>query len=201
MAKQPSSKSGSARIRFIMVDAEIPNGDLSQITTAIQNALKPTIIQQRIPSHAPASALTVEGSKVDVEEAAEEPLEADEMPRDVPRKPRPTKLRKPSSPKVIPLELKGDFSLESFVHQHTPNTDRDRNLVVAAFFKEHRAESEITVNHVYTCYRHMGWSTSIDDFGSTLRSLKKEQLVDTPSRGSYAINHIGLDRVLKLGGE
>jgi hypothetical protein len=42
MAKQPL-EAGSSRIRFIMLDAEIPEGNLSQITSAIQNALKPVL--------------------------------------------------------------------------------------------------------------------------------------------------------------
>ncbi|MES0100947.1 hypothetical protein [Mesorhizobium sp. M0019] len=40
MAKQSTSKNGTSRIRFIMLDAEIPEGDLNQITLAIQNALR-----------------------------------------------------------------------------------------------------------------------------------------------------------------
>jgi hypothetical protein len=48
MAKSAGKSGGTSRIRFVMLDAEIPDGDLSQITQAIHNALKPaTIVQQR----------------------------------------------------------------------------------------------------------------------------------------------------------
>ena len=58
MAKQGPIKTGTAKIRFIMLDAEIPEGDLSQITIAIQNALKPTtIVQQRMPSQIASPAV------------------------------------------------------------------------------------------------------------------------------------------------
>ncbi len=64
MAKQPTNKGGTSRIRFIMLDAEIPEGDLSQITSAIQNALKPTttIVQQRLPSNGVQPAIGVNGA-------------------------------------------------------------------------------------------------------------------------------------------
>jgi hypothetical protein len=47
MAKaQPPKVPGASRIRFIMVEAEMANaGDLSQITQAIQNALRPAPTQ------------------------------------------------------------------------------------------------------------------------------------------------------------
>ena len=77
VAKQPPPKSGTSRIRFIMVDAEISDGDLSQITSAIQNALKPatTVIQQRIavPSAHPA----LSGAGAEDDPAEEEIREAE----------------------------------------------------------------------------------------------------------------------------
>jgi len=60
------SKGGTSRIRFIMLDAELPEGDLSQITSAIQNALQPTtIIQQRLPNQPVAPALMTNGAAGD----------------------------------------------------------------------------------------------------------------------------------------
>ena len=169
MAKQSPPKTGVARVRFIMVDAEIPDGDLSQITMAIQNALKPTVIQQRVNPQARPNALAFESSEADDERLVEDPQEdAEEVTTEPVRRARSAKPRKYASPKVIPLELFAEPSLEDFVRRHPPKTEREKNLVVAAFFKEHRGEDEVTVNHIYTCYRALNWSTSIEDFGSTL---------------------------------
>ena len=42
MAKSGTTRSGgTSRIRFIMLDAELAEGDLTQIAQAIQNALRP----------------------------------------------------------------------------------------------------------------------------------------------------------------
>jgi hypothetical protein len=52
MAKSSGKSGGMSRIRFVMVDAEIAEGDVGAITHAIQNALRgsaPSAVQ-RLPS-------------------------------------------------------------------------------------------------------------------------------------------------------
>jgi hypothetical protein len=203
MAKQSVSKAGTSRIRFIMLDAEIPEGDLSQITTAIQNALKPmTITQQRLANQpaAPAPALIGNGAGELVDEG---PSELDEEPAapEAPRPPREPRVRKPTVRKVLELDLKTGVSLESFANQHPPKSELERNLVVAAWFKEQRNEDAITADHVYTCYRTMKWPAGIEDFSWPLRALKKEKLMSSAGRGQYAINHLGIARVQEMGSE
>ncbi|MGQ2991179.1 MAG: hypothetical protein ACT6RD_08500 [Brevundimonas sp.] len=199
MAKQPSSKSGSSRIRFIMIDAEIPEGDLSQITAAIHNALKPTtIIQQRFSAQSTTSALSNEAAAetfdadiIDIDQSADAPA---------PQKPaRVSKPRKPTTPDVLELDLMSDVSLQTFADAHPATGEPERYLVIAAWFKEHRDTSSITTAHVYTAYRSLGWSVAIEDFGWPLRSLKKDKLMSSPARGEYVINHLGIGRVNKLG--
>jgi hypothetical protein len=202
MARQPVSKGGTSRIRFIMLDAELPEGDLSQITSAIQNALKPTtIVQQRLPNQPAAPALISNGAAG--EPINDEPSELGEAAA-VPEAARPAReprARKPTVPKVLDLDLTTGVSLESYASEHPPKSEPDRHLVVAAWFKEHRGEDAITVGHVYTCYRAMKWSAAKEDFSWPLRALKKDQLMTSPGRGQYAINNLGLARVQDMRSE
>lgn len=200
MAKQPPSKSGTSRIRFIMLDAEIPEGDLSQITAAIQNALKPTttIIQQRLPV-APSVQLASDAAAEDDLEIDFSEVEALEEVSAPSRTKEPKQPRKPTVPKVLELDLTAGTSFESFAHAHPPKNDTERNLVVLAWYKEHRPDEPVTANHVYTCYRAMKWPSGIDDFSWPLRSLKKDQLVKNTGRGQYEINHLGIARVDSMG--
>ena len=198
MAKQ-TTKSGPSRIRFIMLEAELPDGDLGQITAAIQNALKPTttIIQQRLAANGSAAALLEDESNR--ESAEHEVLSADgEELVNTPSKPRAQRVRKPTTPDVLDLDLTSERSLEDFANEHTPNSELEKNLVVAAWFKEHRDTSAITAAHVYTAYRALGWSVGFEDFSWPLRALKKDKLMSSPSRGEYSINHLGIAKVLKL---
>jgi uncharacterized protein YjhX (UPF0386 family) len=75
--------------------------------------------------------------------------------------------------------------------------------VIAAWFKEHRGLDAITPDHVYTCYRTLKWPLNMNDFAQPLRDLKAKQFLTSPEKGSYAINHLGLQEVQKLisGGE
>ncbi|GAA0767975.1 hypothetical protein [Brevundimonas olei] len=196
MAKQPLSKSGTSRIRFIMLDAEIPEGDLSQITAAIQNALKPTtIIQQRLPAQAQALASDAELEPFEVEAVEFEHAETSPAPKS----PRASKPRKPTTPEVIDLDLTSDVSLASFADEHSSTSEPERYLVIAAWLKEHRDTPTVTTAHIYTCYRSLGWSVAIEDFGWPLRQLKKDKYMASVSRGEFAINHLGIARVNKLG--
>ena len=196
------NKSGTSRIRFIMLDAEIPEGDLSQITSAIQNALKPstTIIQQRLPTQ-PAASLSTSSLEADPEFESDAIELEDDTLAEVPvaRQSRETKPSKPPVPKVLELDLTSGVSFETFATDRAPKSEPDRNLVVLAWFKEHRPDEAVTANHVYTCYRAMKWPSGIADFSWPLRALKKEQLVASTGRGQYAINHLGIARLDKMG--
>jgi hypothetical protein len=101
-----------------MIDAEIPEGDLTQITLAIQNALKPnsTIITQRLAAQPPvrnSSSNTAEVEPDLQEEAIDMEVEtpAEVETNAIPREPR---NRKPTVPKVLELDLTSEISLESF---------------------------------------------------------------------------------------
>jgi len=207
MAKSSNGKGGgSSRIRFIMLDAELSDGDLSQITNAIQNALRPTamVVQQRLAGPAQVSGAIMSSNDVDAKldgnevEDASPPDERQAAPTvRTPRSSKPTKYR---TPKVVPdLDLKSDPSFESYAKTKKATTEIDRFLVVAAWFHDCRKVESITVDDVYTCYRAIGWSISIGDFSQPLRDLKRRQYVTSGEKGYYSINHLGLGRVAKLG--
>lgn len=51
MAKASAKAGGTSRIRFVMFDAEVADGEIGQITQAIQNALRgpAQVIARRLP--------------------------------------------------------------------------------------------------------------------------------------------------------
>lgn len=184
-----------------MIDAELAEGDLNQITSAIQNALKPvTVVQQRLPAQLTA-ALPSEREIVDGDAERDATPQGDEEQSDagVASPAREVRIRKPTPMKVLELDLTSETSFENFAQRHIPKSDTERNLVVLAWFKEFRSDEAVTADHVYTCYRTMKWPSGIEDFPSTLRRLKAQQLVTSPSRRVYVINHLGIARVEKLG--
>lgn len=195
---------GPARIRLVILDAEVPDGDLSQLTAAVQNALRnPENVPPRktIASLAPKTAPSAERSDIDdsIEVEVQETDEEAESETPASSAPRASKPRKPPrTPNVIDLDLTSDPSFEEFARSKNPQNDHKRFLVVAAWFKQSRNVDAITVNHVYTCYRALKWPTTIADFAQPLRDLKSRQLLTSGSKGQYSINHLGLAEVDKL---
>lgn len=64
MAKQPVQRGGTTKVRFLMLEAEGAESDLTQIYSAIQSAVKPstTVIQQRLVSGKVGQPLLVDPS-------------------------------------------------------------------------------------------------------------------------------------------
>ncbi len=192
-----SKPGGTSRIRFVMVDAEIAEGDIAPITQAIQNALRGsgTGPIQRITS--PSKPVDNNGTAPEVEVELDPDDDVIESASESSRSRAPRKPAK--TPDVIPLDMNTEVSLRSFAAGKDADSQHKRYLIAAAWLKEHRNIDAVSVGHIYTCYRSMEWPTNIPDFAQPLRELKGRKFFAQPSRGMYAINHLGLDYVRKLG--
>lgn len=203
MAKSNGSKSsGTSRIRFIMVDAELNDGDIGPITQAIQNALRGpgTTSMQRLAAIPPtkSNAHDVEEHASDFDDVVDGEVDGNGATTPEPRK-RSTVKRVAPTPKVIDIEVIADPSLKSFVERSNPTSNHKRYLAIAAWLHDHRQIDTITADHIYTCYRLLGWSTKINDFAQPLRELKHKQFFASPENGKYSINHLGLAQANKAG--
>ena len=200
MAKSSTKGGGGvSHIRFVLFDAQIADGDVGPITQAIQNALRgpapPTV--QRLP--APIKSPDANGAN---SSEPEPELEEDvEFVEATPEAPRQRASRKPApTPNIVDIEMSEGVALSSFAQGKDAKSHAKRFLIAAAWLKEHRKIDAVSADHIYTCYRSMSWPTGIPDFAQPLRDLKSKKYFTQPEKGLYAINHIGLDYVKKLGG-
>lgn len=199
MAKSSGTKTNaSSKIRFVMVEAELEAGDIGQITQAIQNALRgPTI--PSVPVKRLATTPIASGTPEPETELEEVDESESTTAESLPSKSRGP--RKPSAaPNIVPLDMNADVSLASFAQGKDTQSQNKKYLVSAAWLKEHRGINGVTADHIYTCFRSMGWPTNIPDFWQPLRNLKSRRYFTTNEANEYEINHIGLDFVRKLGG-
>ena len=154
MAKTIVKRGSSSRIRFVMVEAELGDGEnLTEITRAISAALQPAQPGRRLIS-APAPQPEGDGGngvgagdEVERVEDVEEIVETDS--------PRTGKARpKISNPKVLSdVDLTtGEMPFQTFAEQKGPPTkELQRYLLVAYWFKKYRDTPSVTQDHVYTC--------------------------------------------------
>lgn len=205
MAKTTGSRAGgdggNSKIRFIMLEADLNGGDLTQITSAISNALRPPAPLQvpRLIAGATAQVHNGAGANgadtVDAEQLEfETPIDTVREP--VAQTPKSSKPRTYAEPEVIEdLDLtgNGDVPFAAYAKSKAPKSDAKRFLTVMAWFKNYAGKSSIGRNEVYTAYRSKGveWPYGIEDYDGVFRGLVKRKLAKRTETGKYAINQIG----------
>jgi hypothetical protein len=192
MAKASAGKAGgTSRIRLVLMEAEIADGaDLSQFTQAMQNALRgpaPVVVKRIAAPTLQKNGVAEAADSEVVEEMALEEVDAADV---TPVAPKVKAPRKPApKPTVIQIDITSEPPLSSLAD---PKSNHKRYLKIATWLHDHRGIEAVTADHIYTCYRHLGWPTDISDFAQPLRELKHKQYFTTPERGNYAINQLGL---------
>lgn len=194
MARSSSNKSGASRIRFVMLEADIQEGDLAQITHAIQNALRPSSpnVPQRLIGNGAAAP-----SPDDSQEEQDLTSDFVEVDSTAPKR-RAGKPRVAKVPNVLnDIDFKADPSLESFVSNFELKTDVDRYLVITLWFRDARGVDAVTVDHIYTAFRVLTWSTSSRDFSKPLRNLRDEQSLQGGAREGFSLTLVGAGKIEK----
>lgn len=200
MARASSSgKGGSSRIRFIMLEADLSEGDLSEVTTAIQNALRPQQTMTRVV-HLPAGSAAEQGLITDGDEETLDEVSFDQSSDSSPRRSRSSSGQKRTfpTPKVVDVDWDVVPTVQDYMKAHPPRTVADKFLAAVGWFKQAGGKDSASTDEVYTLFRKMGWPTNIKDFSQPLRDLKGQQVLTGGAKTGFSINHIGLDRIEKF---
>jgi hypothetical protein len=188
------------RIRFVMLEADISDGNLTELTQAITSALRtnsgpvrtlspvasPTAIPSSLTPRAPATT-------DDSDEVDETPAEAGiEETVDDPAKSPKTKS-KPPLPTYLPdLDLKGSgVTFKEYVGKKGPTSHSKRYLVAALWLKEYGNSSTITVDKIFTCYKTVGWPLNITDWDVNFRNQVKTDRFRRVGSKEYEITPLG----------
>ncbi len=139
-----------------MLEADVVDGDLTQIMHAVQNALRPSQSQIRVIQQRDTVTALPEPDVSDEAQAHEQAAQETIAPST--RSPRPATKRSYRTPEVVDVDLDSSVSFREFASTKSPNSVKDKYLIVAAWFKMHRDTSAITSDHAFTCFRKIGWS-------------------------------------------
>lgn len=199
---------GNSRVRFIMLDADLSDGDLNQFTQAIANAIRPGSPQRALPALPRSSAASVEATPPQDEVEAAIEVVDDGAATDTGNAASTSastsqKVRTYRSPKVLDIDLNaGSVSWAAYVDAKNPPDEATKHYLVAlGWFKEYGGVGEVTIDHVYTAFKRVKWSTQIEDFDLPLRQLVKRGWVKRVGRGKYQINHLGLAELENMGSD
>ena len=203
--KKPSeSASRSNKIRFVLVEADISDGNLSELTHAITSALKPTMtpVHRQLPARQTVQALPEvqePTSEEEVETAPDGELE-EETGEDTPRTPKP-RPKLPLPKYLSDFNLTGNgTSFKDYIQANPLRSHVKRYLSAAMWLKEHGNSPTINADKVYTCYKTASWPLGINDWDANFRGAVKRDLMRRVSPGEYAITPLG-EAALQKGDE
>lgn len=205
MAK--SDRDDKAKVKFRVIEFELEGGNaavqdsMRNLAAAITRGTRPAP-----PALAPKSVASIENG------SSARPADDDDQVELFPQDPEPPEIEEPTAqeprqraartyatPEIIEIDLTGGgMPLKAFCDQKAPDSDLKKYLVIAAWLREYRQIESVGINHIHTCYRHMGWFTP-KDAPQPMRDLKRKAWFNKTGRSEYAINHVGMNEVLKMG--
>jgi hypothetical protein len=202
--KKVDSSNRSNKIRFVLVEADISDGNLSELTQAITSALKPTITPLRQIPRAPsqlssnASGAAEESETEAIVEEPEYSAESNGNSSSSAKPARPPKKFKP--PEYLPALLAKEkgTAFKEFAKEKAPATKSKKYLVATYWLKEHGESPTVNADKIYTCFKTAAWSTGFNDWNQTFHNLvHSEHLRKEEGNGCFAINPLGEDAVIK----
>jgi hypothetical protein len=207
MAKSPKTGDGAGRIKFRVIEFELDGSDhslqesLKSLSAALGRGFAPgsaarKAVRYEVPADAAEVADGEPEEESDDEEAVDEAREAA----------RPKKAAGPK--KITPVKLLSSLKLDEvsptlaeFAASKAPDSEGAKYLVIAYWFKYHGGIEDLTPDHFFTAYRHIGWITPKDPVAPIhyLRHRRRTQFSPGAAPGTSAINHVGERVVQQMG--
>lgn len=111
-------------------------------------------------------------------------------------------FRQYKTPQTIDIDLNsGDLPLKDFIDQKKPDNENKKYLAIAYWLKKYKNTSDVSADHVYTCFRYLSWQVPAD-VTRPFRNMKGKQygwINAGSTKGTYTINHIGENVIEKMG--
>ena len=120
----------------------------------------------------------------DHEEPEPEPVQSEEPEE----RPRQQSARKYGTPEFLSeLDLTAGEGWKNFAERHLPQKDNEKYLLAALWLTEEAGFHTFTPDHIFTCFRAMGWREQ-KDFWQPIRLMKsKRSYFESPSRGVWKL--------------
>ena len=214
--KRSNGSSGS-RIKFRFVDIEMENVNeaVTEGLRSLANALSrghviaaPSRQLGGTKSASPAAPIAVheeegEGEVLAPDEQVDEIIEDDGVDSEAGSNGKPKKKRAPRAPKFLSdLDLTtASVKLEDFLQEKGPADMMGKYAAIAFWFKEYFSIDEISSDHIFTAFKHLGWQSQMpDEPVQAFRNAKSlKNWFDKGSKGAYKINWNGINAVNKMG--
>lgn len=102
----------------------------------------------------------------------------------------------PSAIRELDLAPKGKTSLKDFVAAKRPKTQDDYNTVSVYYLAEEIGIPTVTLNHVFTAYKDMGWREPANLQNSLSLTSMRKRFLDTSNLTDIKLTPAGRNHVL-----
>lgn len=106
-----------------------------------------------------------------------------------------SRRRGPTTIKDLDLQPEGKESLSAFVDRKKPKTNYARNVVSVYYLTEVLGVTSVSINHVFTCYKDMGWREPTDLANSLAQTASHKRHLDTADLDDIKLTPAGRNHV------
>lgn len=203
MAKRRAEECENSKITVFFTQVEGSNETLQQAMQAIMGAVVGATGGLPPARKSVANLAVVKASRAESEgnEIEDEPIDAVEVsaPKVRVRTAARTQVR---SPDIVDLDLDSSPTLEEYFKPVADTAAVNRYILIAYWLKRNRNIEEVTVDHIFTCFKRMNWSVPSVPLQPLIDAKSKKKAFGSgTSRGAYKLNHIGENIARKLLGE
>jgi hypothetical protein len=197
--KMNNEPKGSNKIRFVMLEADLSDGNLAELTQAITNALKPAPAPVRYISAPPTKTLNGGSPEAQVLDDEDEPMDdAEEGALEPVAQPakasKPATKKKFKQPEFVELDWKGTNgqSFKEFAALKGPKSKNRKYLVATFWLKEYGGSPTVNADKIYSCFKTAGWSVAFADWGQPFHNLvHSDQMHKAGNPGEFSITTVG----------
>lgn len=210
---------GKGKIKFRYMDSEraldfsvenMTGDSVTEGLRSIANALAGRTIAA--PSGRNSKPLAA-APTIDVEEEVQNPgeeipeqevLEAEQEETGEDEIPKPKRVIKPKSPKLLntPNLTEAEVSLADFLKEKNATDMIDKYAVIAVWYKEQFQITDMNIDRIFTAFKHLGQDSKLPtDVEKPLKNLTytKKWFDKAKGAGNYSINWVGGSAVGKMG--
>lgn len=209
VTKRDKLTADRGHIKVRVIDFDLEGGDvalvegLKTITAALSRSNGAT--RSSLKAVNGSTAVTQLSHRADADDTFDTDVDSSEENDDAtaviaaPRR-KSAAVKRPEKLKVIPVDFDAaEIKLEDFIAELKLTSVMSKFTAVSAWLKEYLKTSAVTVDHMNTAFKRLGW-TDMPKYPSTtfndLKNKKAYQWFDsTASSGEFAINHIGVQKV------
>ena len=113
-------------------------------------------------------------------------------------KPKTANHKSSSTPTLLKdLDLKGgeNENLKDFYSKYSPKNNMEKNLVFAYYLEHEVGETPITLDHIFTCYRHMKFKVPKALHQSLVDTARRNGWLDTSSMNDIKVPISGMNHI------